>query len=107
MMAGTHDDAHVVCQLRRKWVIFVETAVPHGGPEVVGFQTEHEFKDAGVCLGIDASKLVVTPRAERRPLVVDEYATVFHFRFTIRIDAALGKELFMFLYGCICHPVPG
>jgi hypothetical protein len=26
MMAGTHDDAHVVSQLRRERVIFIETA---------------------------------------------------------------------------------
>ena len=107
VVRGTHHDTVFVRQARTLRVILIEAGGPHRRPQVVGLQPEQQFKDLGIGLGVDATKLVVTPVAERRPLVVDEDATVFHLRRGLDDAPAVVPHLLLMGDRGIGPPVPG
>ena len=59
-----------------------------------------------ISLGIDAPKLIGAPSSKRRPLIIDEDATVFYLRFSIRINAWSDVEIVVMSDGRISHPIP-
>ena len=85
MVGSAHDDAIPVGQDRILRIVLVEGGSPHGGPEIVGLQTQQKLKQVGVHLGIQSSELPRSPSAKRRPLVIDENAAIFHFRRRLHI----------------------
>ena len=80
MMGSAHHDAHIVCQLSVRRVILIKRTGPHGRPHVVGFQPEQQFEHMGIKATVEPTELRGCPTAKARPFVVQENATVFHFR---------------------------
>ena len=106
MVRGAHHDAHLVGQSRRLWVVLVEVRCPHGRPEVIRLQAQQQLKDLLVGLGVHAAEMLLTPRAERGPLVVDEDAAIFHGRIAVFVAVVVIQFVLMH-YWRIGHPVPG
>ena len=107
MVRGAHHDTHLVGQRSVVLVIVIEGTLPHGGPQVVAFQTEQQFKHLLVTFRIDATKLLVGPVAKGGPLVVDEDATIGHLRLAIGIYTFLNIYILMLCYRNVSPPVPG
>ena len=107
VVTGTHHDAHLVGEAGVLGIVLIEGRRPHGGPEVVGLQAQHQFEDMLVGLCVDASEMVRTPSAERGPLVVDEKAAILHLRGRLDDAAAVVPHFILMLHGHIGHPVPG
>ena len=63
-MGGSHDDAIFVGQFGVQRVVFVEAIVPHGRPEVIGFEPQQQFKDVGVELVIIIPVFLIYPARE-------------------------------------------
>ena len=107
MVRGSHHDAHLIGEPWTLGVVFIEGCRPHGRPEIVGLQTQQQFKDVLVCLGVDPAEMVGAPCAERWPFVIDEDATVFHLRRRLNDASSVIIHFVLMLDGRIGHPIPG
>ena len=106
MVRGAHHNTHLVGQSRRLGVVLVECRCPHGRPEIVGLQTQQQLEYLLVGLGVNATEVLLAPRAERGPFVVDEDAAIFHGR-PVVIASGGPVQLILMNHWCISHPVPG
>ena len=80
MVRGAHHDAVFIGQTRALGIVVVEGVVPHRRPEEVAAQSQDQLEDVHVHLAVDAAELLLRPTGERRRLVVEEDAAVFHRR---------------------------
>ena len=101
-----HHDTILIGQSRTFRIILIKVRCPHGRPKVIGFQTQEEFKDVGVCFGVYPSKVVLAPSAKRRPFVVDKNSTVFHFRGRLDDSSSRITDFIPMTHRSIGHPVP-
>ena len=77
-MGSAHDDAVVVGELRVEGVVFVEAVIPHGGPEVVAFESEDQFEDVFVKLVVVGSEFFFNQAGEGGGFIIEKDAAVFH-----------------------------
>ncbi len=106
VVGGAHHDAVLIGQIGVHRVVLVEVAAPHRRPQVVGLQTQQQFKQVGVHLGVVAPEVGSRPGAERRLLVVDEDATIFHLRRRLHVAAVLDVQSRGLPNGHVSPPVP-
>ena len=106
VVRGAHHDAHPVGKNTILRVVVIEGTAPHGGPHVVGLQTQQQFEYVLVHLGIDAAELLVAPVAKRGPLVVDEYTSVSHFGLAVGIYTSFYIYVILMPCGDVGPPVP-
>ena len=106
VVTGAHHDAVLV---RHDWVqrvVLVERLAPHRGPQIVAFEAQDKLEHVRVHLRIDAAEISARPVAERRFLVVDEDAAVFHFRRVLHVVARLRVQTIRMHNGHVRPPVP-
>ena len=65
-------------QLSVQWVIFVERAVPHCRPQVIGLQPKQQLKNALVEKMIEAAVFLVHPIRERGRFIVDKNSAILY-----------------------------
>ena len=87
VVGGTHDDSHLVGQLRVLRIIGIESPTPHGWPKEVTFQTENQFEDLLVetMIAIVGAEGVLHPGRQTRGLIIQENTTIAHTWLTIGI----------------------
>ena len=124
VVRSAHDDAHLVGQRAVERIVEIEGIAPHGGPQVVAFQTEEQFEDVfvkkvveaagiSVALGIDGKvlalavgELLLHPTRETGGLVVEEDATIAHCGLAVGVDTGKDKDAVALDNGHIGPPCP-
>ena len=91
MVGAAHHHAHRVSEHLVVRIIVIERlGRPHGGPEVIGLEPQHQFEDVRIGLGVDPAELGFRPAAERRVLVIDEEAAILDARM---VGARAGDQI--------------
>ncbi|MNC54925.1 hypothetical protein D3C75_1044260 [compost metagenome] len=84
MMRRTHNNSVFLCMhgVRQRMALAVqaEFGAPHGRPQIVPLQSEDQLEYLVVEIFIEVTKGPGNPRAQRRPIVIQENASVFHKR---------------------------
>ena len=106
VVARAHDHAVLVRHDRVQRVVLVERLAPHRGPQIIAFQAQNQLEHVRVHLRIDAAEVGARPVAERRLLVVDEDAAVFHFRRVLHVGPLDRLDLVPVRHRHVRPPVP-
>ena len=109
VMAGAHDDTHLVCCAAVLRVVGIEGPTPHGRPHEVSAQTQYQFEHLGVetVVAVVGSPCVFHPRGEAWRLVVEEQSAVAHCRFAVGVGSFAHIYIIMVWRWDISPPVPG
>ena len=106
VMGCAHYNAVFVCERGIQRVILVEGVVPHRGPEVVGLQSQQQFKNLGIELMIVVAVFFFHPSGEGWRFIVQENSAVLNCRRSLHIGARLYKEFIVMLDGNVGPPIP-
>ena len=108
MMAGAHDDTHLVGSTAVLGVVGIECPSPHGWPHEVSTQAENQLEHFRIetVVAVVGAPCVLYPRGEAWSLVVEEESAVAHGWFAVGVGAFLYINVIMMRRRNICPPVP-
>ena len=108
MMAGAHDDTHLVGSTAVLGVVGIECPSPHGWPHEVSTQAENQLEHFRIetVVAVVGAPCVLYPRGEAWSLVVEEESAVAHGWFAVGVGAFHYINVIMMRRRNICPPVP-
>ena len=109
VVAGTHDDTHLVGQRTVLCVIGIEGPRPHGWPQEVGPEAQQQFEDLLIegMTSVVCAESILHPSRQAGSLVVEEEAAVGHGGFPCRVASLAEGGIAHLLHRRVGPVVPG